>query len=147
MTNGPEKITLTIWEKKCEFEFLFGDYGADEKTAILDDVWKKFINLSDLEQLLASTKQHVEDFCMEIINDYGPDEEDPEYAEWTDGIVDGKITNIFDFIEPMYILVKNRRGPKIGIAFNTYEHLNDKNLVIVFSNNQFKEVTDEPSFL
>lgn len=147
MMNEPEKITLTVWGKKCEFELLYGNYGDEEETDALEDIWRNFINLPHLEQLLTSVKQDVEDFCMEIIEGYGPDEDDPDYAEWTDGIINGKITNIFDFIEPAYIMIKDRSTPEIGITFNTYERLNDKNLVIVFHNNKFERIEDEPSFL
>ena len=144
-----EKITLNMWGSECEFELSFDSYcETPEEIMILKDVWQNFIKLPNFEELINSTKQNVEDFCLEIINGCGPDKDDPEYAVWIDGIVDGKINNIFDCIEPMYVMVSGyKSSPEIGIAFNTWPRLGDKNLVIVFCNNQFKEVQDEPSFL
>lgn len=110
-----EKIDITVWGRNFNLSV---DYDVFEDEEVLQDQLDTFDIFASHPEWINDAKKHVEDYCMEkVAQDKSNDKKD----------------NIFSYIKPDYLFVKNEtRKHRIALMCK-YRYDEEHGLAIVFN--------------
>lgn len=108
-----EKINISIWNRSFELPINYNCYEGEKVTKEQIVLLNKFI---EHPEWIDNSKDAVENYCRQQVLE---DEENQ------------KVENIFSYIKPMSVFVKNVKKPRIGLICK-YRYDEEHGLAIVF---------------
>ena len=114
---------MNIWGRDFNLEIMFGNDDESNSKPVQREAWQAFLNCP---QLIEESKVRVIDYCLK------------HYAS---EFSTSKIDNIFKYVIPESIYIKNTRDNSHVVALVcAYKFDEDNGLAVIFKNETFDKV-------